>query len=162
MCGVCMNTSVHQLKDWCVESVWKHLYTIFSDLCLESVWTHLYTSCHTDVWSLYGDICPQDIRLMCGVCKYTFVHQLSDWCVESVWITLYTSYQTDVCNLYVDICSRVAEWCVESVWRHLYTNFQTDVWSVYRDICTPVVGLMCGVCMDSSVHKLSDWSVESV
>jgi hypothetical protein len=49
-----------------------------SDLCVESVWSHLYTSCQTDVWSLFGDICTPDIRLMCGVCMEIPVHKMSD------------------------------------------------------------------------------------
>jgi hypothetical protein len=28
-----------------------------SDKCVESVWRHLYTSCQSDVWNVYSDIC---------------------------------------------------------------------------------------------------------
>jgi hypothetical protein len=156
-----METSVHKLSDWCVESVW----------------TQLYTSCQTDVWSLYGHICTQDIRLMCVVCMETSVNKLSDWCLESVWRHLYTICQPDVWNLYGDISTPVVRlmcgvciltslhknirlmcgvsmeiflhqlsyWCVESVWKHHYTSWQTDVWSLCSDIFTEDNRLMCGV-----------------
>jgi hypothetical protein len=39
MCGVCIVTSVHQTSEWCVECVWRHLYT----------------RSQTDVRSLYGN-----------------------------------------------------------------------------------------------------------
>jgi hypothetical protein len=147
MCGVCMETSVHQLSPWCEESLFRHQYT----------------SCQTDVWSLYGQICTQDIRLMFGVCMDTSVHKISDWSMESVRRYLYTS-----CRLMCGICMdpsahKISDWCVESVWRHLYTryqtdvwsslwthqytSFQTDVWSLCSDICTPDIRLMCGVCI---------------
>jgi hypothetical protein len=70
--GVCVEISGQKLSYWCVESVWRYLYTNY----------------HTDVWSMYGDICTQDIRLTCGVCMETSVHLLSDWCVESLWTHL--------------------------------------------------------------------------
>jgi hypothetical protein len=170
MCGVCMDTSVHQL----------------SDSCVESVCTHLYTSCQTDVWSLYSDIFTPDIRLISGICMETSVNQLSNWCVESVWTNLYTKYQTDAWSLYGHICTqdnrlkygicseifvhefvrllcgvcmdpsvhKLSDWCVESVLWHFYTRYLTDVWSLYGDICTQVFRVICRVSMDTSVHKL--------
>jgi hypothetical protein len=48
------------------------------------------TSCQTDVWSQYSDICTTDIRLIWGVCMDN----------------LYTCYQIDVWNLYVHGCTQ--------------------------------------------------------
>jgi hypothetical protein len=93
MCGVCMETSVHKMSDWCVESVW----------------TQHYTKCLNDMWRLYIYICILDIRLMCGICMDTCLHKLSDWCVECVWRYLYASYQNDVWSLYGHICTQGIE-----------------------------------------------------
>jgi hypothetical protein len=146
MFGSCIDTSVHQLSDW----------------CLESVWTQQYTSYQTDVCSLYGDISIPVVRMMFWVCMETFVHKISDWYEDSVWTLLYTRYQTnvwsqygDICtqiyqtyvwSLYGDICTKVvrlmcgdcvdtfvdklSDWCVESVWRYLYTRYQTYVYKL--------------------------------
>jgi hypothetical protein len=148
MCGVCMDTSVHKISVWCVESVWRLLYT----------------SCQTDVYYLYGYICKPN----CGVTIVTAVLQISNWYSESVWRYLYTRYQTYVWSLYGviitpvvrlmcgvlyrDICTQavrlmcgicivtsvfqISDSFVESLWRYLYTRCQTVVWSLYEHICT--------------------------
>jgi hypothetical protein len=182
MCEVCMNTSVHELSDWCVDSVWRHLYTscqtdvwslyghictpvvrLMCGVCMETlVWTHMYTSCQSKVWSLYSDICTPDNSLMCWVSMESSEHKLSDWSVESVWRHLYTSCQTDVWSLYGDTSvHKISDWCLESVWRPLYSSYQTDVWSLNSDISTPDIRMMFGVCLDISVQEL-DWCVDSV
>jgi hypothetical protein len=168
MCGVCIVSSVHKISDWCVESVWRYLYT----------------SWQTDVWSLYGHNFTQVIRLMCGASMETSAHHFSEWCLEYGSTHLYTSCQRDVCSLCSDICTpdtrlmfgvcmetsvhknislmwgvsmethlhQLSDWCVDSVWTHHYNIWQTDVWCLYLDINKPVVRVMCGYCMETFVH----------
>jgi hypothetical protein len=147
MFGVCMETSLHQLSEWSLDSVWSHLYIQLSDWCEESVFRYLYTSYQTNVWSLYGDICTQDIRLMCGVCMDSSVLTLSDWCVKSVLTHLYTRYQIDVWSLYGDIYTPV-------VWLMCGVCMDTTVHKVSD-------WYLESLCM-TSVHKLSDWCDEFV
>jgi hypothetical protein len=116
-----------------------------SDWCVESVSIHLYTSYRTYVWRLYGHICTQGIRLMCGVCMDTSVHRLLDWCVKSLWTHMYTRCHTDLWILYGNICTPVV--------RLIYgVCIVTSVLQIY-DWCVDSR-------MKISAHKLSDWCVE--
>jgi hypothetical protein len=57
------------------------------------------------MWILYGDVCTQVIRVMCGVCMDTSLHNISEKYVDSLWRLLYKRYQTDIWNLYGVICT---------------------------------------------------------
>jgi hypothetical protein len=135
---------------------------------VESAWTHLNTSCPTDVWSLYSDICTPEVRMSCGVCMETSVHEISELCVESlcrhfytichtdVWESvgrhLYTYCQIDLWSLYGDICTPVVRLMYAVCMENVYKRYQTNVWSLYGDFCTPFVRLKCGVCMETQVY----------
>jgi hypothetical protein len=130
MCGFCMETSVHHLSDWCVGvSMVKSVHKILA-WNVESVWRHLYTICQTDVRSLYGHICTPVVRLMCGVCMETSVHNISDWCVESV-LNICTQVIRLICGVCMEISvHQISDWCLKPVLTHIYYSCQIDGWSL--------------------------------
>jgi ribosomal protein S27AE len=142
MCGVFMVTSVHKnirLKcGGCMETSFRQL----SVWCVDSVHSYLYTSCQTDVWSLYGYICTQVIRLMFGICMETSVKRYQ----TEVW-SLHAHICTQDIRLRCGVCMEISvhmfsDWYVESEWTHQYKRYQTAVWSLYGHIFTQDIRIM--------------------
>jgi hypothetical protein len=83
MCSLFGHTCTHDNRlmfgvfmEISVHKIPDFVWSLYGDICTQEI--------QTDVWSLYEHICTPVFRVMCGVCMEISGNKLSDCCLESV------------------------------------------------------------------------------